>query len=132
MQAPLIYQFIEIRVNLLLGPQMSVSDFKLTICVHLGLQIESHMQNSRQFGDSHEWAQQQLQMLVEAVPEWASVEQPTERQPQSMLRINRKLGGNDMRRKVELYIATAQSQASDEVTSALAMQSPYPAAMPAL
>ena len=100
--------------------------------MRLGLQIQSHMQNSRQFGDSHEWAQQQLQMLVEAVPEWASIELPTERQPQSILRINRSLGGNDMRRKVEQYIATAQSQASGEVTSALAMQSSSLAAVPAL
>lgn len=85
------------------------------------------MQSSRQFGDSREWVQQQLQMLFEAVPEWASTEQPTERQPQVMLRINRDLGGDDMRRKVEQYIAAAQSQASGEVTSALAMQPPSPA-----
>lgn len=84
------------------------------------------MQNSRLFGDSKEWVQQQLQMLIEAVPEWASTEEPTERQPRVMLRINRDLGGNDMRRKVEQYIAAAQSQASGEVTSALAVQPPPP------
>ena len=61
----------------------------------------------------------QLDMLVDAVPEWATVEEPTARQPRRMLRINRDLGANLLLQKVVAAADAARDRAIGEVTSPL-------------
>ena len=59
----------------------------------------------------------QLDMLVDALPEWATVEEPTARQPRRMLRINRDLGANLLLQKVVAAADAARGRAVGEVTS---------------
>lgn len=74
--------------------------------------------SARQFGDNESDVRQQLELLVDTVPEWASIEQPTPLQPRVIVRVNRELGANIVRRKLEAAVDAARSRATGEVTSA--------------
>ena len=84
------------------------------------MQVLDSFLGARQFGDSKAEVQRQVELLVATVPEWASIEQPAPLQPRVMVRVNRQLGANIVRRKVEAAVDAARATASGEVTSARA------------
>ena len=107
----------------LIGSPVNVSDCLIgspvTSHCTAGQVLDSFL-SARQFGDTDADVREQLEMLVAAVPEWASIEQPTALQPRVVVRVNRNLGANVVRRKVEEAVSAARSQAAGDVTSPLA------------
>ena len=82
-------------------------------------QVTAQLLEARQFGNTEADITRQLDMLVAAVPEWATIEEPSARQPRRMLRINRELGANLLLQKVVAAADAARDQCSGAVTSPL-------------
>ena len=87
--------------------------------IRLLAQVTAQLLEARQFGSTEADVTRQLDMLVAAIPEWATVEKPSARQPRRMLRINRELGANLLLQKVVAAADAARDQCTGAVTSPL-------------